>query len=238
MVTNEAVKAEDVVAVHSRITWGPILAGAVLAMGSYLLLTLLGTALGLSIHGRVNDRSLAIGAVVWAILVTAWSLFIGGFVASQFTTGENKMEGTVYGFLVWAVVLGTIVLLVAAGLRAGFGAMYGVANTAGTMAANSNSNWEDVARRNGATDADIERTRASMANSPESVRNAINDPATRQAVEETSTRAAWYTVLGTVLSMAAAGLGGYLGSGPTFRLLTRTVVARVPGQRDSAFARV
>jgi len=239
MIANETVKAEDIVAVNSRISWGPILAGAVLALGSYLLLTVLGTALGLSIHGRVNDRSLAIGAVVYAILVTAWSLFIGGFVASQFTTGENKMEGTVYGFLVWAVVLGTIVLLLAAGVRAGFGAMYGVANTADTVVANSNSNWEEVARRNGATDADIERARNSMANSPESVRNAINDPATRQAVEENSTRAAWYSVLGIVLSMAAAGLGGYLGSGPTFRLLTRTIVARVPAnQREGTFARV
>lgn len=237
MVANEAVKAEDIVPVHSRIAWGPVLAGAVLALGSYLLLTLVGTALGLSIHGRVNDRSLAIGAVVWAILVTVWSLFVGGFVASQFTTGENKCEGAVYGILVWAVVLGAIVCLLAAGVRAGFGAMVGVANTAGTVVANSNSNWEEVARRNGATDADIERARNNMATSPESVRNAINDPATRQAVEENSTRAAWYSVLGAALSMAAAALGGYIGAGPTFRLLTRTVVARVPGERDAAFVR-
>ena len=37
MVANEPVKAEDIVPVHSRIAWGPILAGAVLALGSYLL---------------------------------------------------------------------------------------------------------------------------------------------------------------------------------------------------------
>lgn len=237
MVANEAVKAEDIVAVHSRIAWGPVLAGSVIALGSYLLLSLVGTALGLSIHGRVNDRSLAIGAVAWAVLVTAWSLFLGGFVASQFTTGENKYEGTVYGFLVWAVVLATIVCMLAIGVRAGFGAMYGVANTAGTVVANSNSNWEEVARRNGATDADIERARTNLATSPEAVRNAINDPATRQAVEENSTRAAWYSVLGAVLSMAAAGLGGYLGAGPTFRLI-RTTVARVPAQREQTFTRV
>src|SRR4051794_12765683 len=103
MVANEAVRAEDIVPVHSRINWAPVLAGSVLALAMYFLLTLVGTALGLSIHGRVNDRSLAIGAVVWAIIVTAWCLFVGGFVASQFTTGENKFEGTVYGFLVWGV---------------------------------------------------------------------------------------------------------------------------------------
>jgi hypothetical protein len=68
-----------------------------LALGTYLLLTLLGAALGLSINDRVSDRSLTIGAVVWTILVTAWSLFVGGFIASLFTTGENKYEGVVLG---------------------------------------------------------------------------------------------------------------------------------------------
>jgi hypothetical protein len=225
MITEDAVRAEDVIPVHSRIAAGPILAGAILALATYLLLTLLGTALGLTIHGRVSDKGLAIGAVAWAILVTAWSLFVGGFIASQFTTGENKFEGAAYGLIVWAVVLGMIVLLLAAGVRAGFGAMVGVANTAGSVA-NSNGNWEEAARRNGATDADIERARANIATSPAAIRDAFNDPANRQAGEEHATKAAWYSVLGTVLSMLAAGLGGYVGSGPTFQVLP-VVVGRV-----------
>src|SRR5215213_8068025 len=204
MATKEAVKAEDIIPVDSRIAWGPVLAGAVLALATYLLLTLVGSAIGLSVHGRVSDRGLATGAVVWAVLVTAWSLFVGGFIASQFTTGENKFEGAVYGLLVWGVVLGMIVLLLAAGVRAGLGAMIGMANTAGTVAANSNGGWEEVARRNGATDADIERARGNLSAAPASVRDAINDPAARQAAEEHATRAAWYSVLGTTLAMLAA----------------------------------
>ena len=219
MATTEAVKAEDLIPVHSRVAWGPIFAGAVLSLATYLLLTLVGTALGLSIHGRVSDRGLAVGAVVWAVLVTAWSLFVGGFVASLFTTGENKFEGVVYGLIVWAVVFAMIVGLLAAGVRAGFGAMVGVAQTAGSAAA-ANGNWEDLARRNGATDADIARARADMSTAPASVRDAVNDPATRQAAEDHATRAAWYSVLGTVLAMLAAGVGGYVGAGPTFRLVT------------------
>jgi hypothetical protein len=215
MVASEPVAAEDVLPVRSRIAWGAVFAGAVLALATYFLLTLVGTALGLSIHGRVSDRGLATGAVVWAVIVTAWSLFVGGFIASQLTTGENKFEGMVYGFLVWGVVLATIITLLAVGVRAGFGAMVGVA-----QAAPANTNWEEVARRNGATDADIERARTNLANSPASVRDALNDPANRQAAEENATRAAWYSVLGTVLSMLAAAGGGYIGAGPTFRLVT------------------
>ena len=232
MATTEAVKAEDLIPVHSRVAWGPVFAGAVLALATYLLLTLVGTALGLSIHGRVSDRGLAVGAVVWAVLVTAWSLFVGGLVASLFTTGENKFEGVVYGFIVWAVVFALLVALLAAGVRAGFGAMVGVANTAGS-AAGANGNWEDLARRNGATDADVARARADMANAPPSVRDAVNDPANRQAAEDHATHAAWYSVLGTVLAMLAAGVGGYVGAGPTFRLVAADG-GRAPRTRRAA----
>lgn len=210
MIADEPVRAEDVIPVHSRVAWGPIMLGAVLALATYLLLTLVGTALGLTLHDRVSDRGLA---VVWAIAVTAWSLFVGGFVASQFTTGENKAEGVVYGLAVWGVVLGLLVLLVAAGARAGFAGMVGVGTAARTT-----GNWEEVARRNGATDADLERARASMAAAPASVRDAWADPADRQAAEEHATRAAWYSALGALVSMLAAGFGGYAGSGPTFVL--------------------
>lgn len=236
MVASEPVKAEDLIPVHSRIAWGAILAGAVLALSTYLLLTLVGTALGLSIHGRVSDRGLAAGAVGWAIVVTAWSLFVGGFIASLFTTGENKFEGAVYGVIVWAVVFAMIVALLAVGVRAGFGAMVGVANTAGNVAG-ANGNWEDLARRNGATDDDIARARSDMANAPASVRDAVNNPATRQAAEEHATRAAWYSVLGTALSMLAAGIGGYVGSGPTFRLRRLTADPTAEARRTAARAR-
>jgi len=231
MVAARTVSAEDVIPVQSRISWAPIFAGAVLALANYVLLTLLGTALGLSINDRMSDRGMAIGAVVWAILITAWSLFVGGFVASLFTTGENKYEGVVYGLLVWGVVLGMIVTLLALGIRAGFGAMVGVANTTAVAA---DGNWEARARQAGATDADIERARASVATMPANIREAMNDPATRQAAEENATRAAWYSVLGTIVSMLAAGLGGFVGAGPTFRLLPILVGTSTTVERRSA----
>jgi hypothetical protein len=111
--------------------------------------------------------------------------------------------------------------------------MVGVANTASDVAASGNGSWEEVARRNGATDADIERARGNLAAAPASVRDAINDPATRQATEEYATRAAWYAVLGTMVAMVAAGVGGYCGSGPIFRLRP-VVVDRVSRGRRNA----
>jgi hypothetical protein len=70
----------------------------------------------------------------------------------------------------------------------------------------ANGNWEELARRNGATDADVARARADMSAAPASVRAAVNDSATRQAAEEHAARAAWHSALGTVLAMLAAGV--------------------------------
>lgn len=220
MTNDTPVHAEDVIPVRSRISWGAILAGSVLALALYFLLTLLGAAVGLSINDRVSNRGLEIGAVIWAILVTAGCLFIGGFVASQLTTGENKTEGGLYGILVWAATFGMLLLLMATGVRAGFNALVGLATPASNVAANPNANWEAVARQHGATDADIERFRTNVNNAPAAVQDAIRNPENRQLVEENATRAAWYSFGGALVSMIAAALGGLVGAGPTFRLFT------------------
>ena len=223
MTNDNAIQAEDILPVRSRISWGAIAAGSVLALAVYFLLTLLGGAIGLSVSGNVSDQSLGIGAAIWAIVTTAGCLFLGGFIASQFTTGENKAEGVMYGLLVWAVVFASLLWLMASGVRAGFNAMVGMATPAAN--ASTNVNWEEAARRSGATDADIERYRTNLQTAPESIRNAINNPTNQAIVAENATRAAWYSFLGTLVSMIAAGLGGFLGAGPTLRLFTvRTVV--------------
>jgi hypothetical protein len=53
MATNETIRAEDVLPVRSRISWGAIFAGAMVALSLYFLLTMLGAALGLSVGDRI-----------------------------------------------------------------------------------------------------------------------------------------------------------------------------------------
>jgi hypothetical protein len=208
-VTNDtSIRAEDVLPVRSRISWGAIVAGSVLALAFYFLLTLFGSAIGLSIHGNVSDRGLAIGAVIWAILVTAGCLFIGGCIASNLTTGENKVEGVMYGLLVWGVVFAMLIFMLASGARSGFSAMMGMASTS----AESGMTWEEMARRSGVPQAEIDRMRTTLPENAAQARAVVT--------EENATRAAWYSFLGTLISMIAAGLGGFVGAGPTLRLFT------------------
>src|SRR4051812_40889728 len=122
MSTEAEVRVEDILPVRSRVSWAAIFAGAVVALAAYLVLTLLGSAIGLTVSDNVNAGSLSKGAAAWAILTTGIALFLGGWVTSQTTVGENRTEAVVHGIIMWGVVLGLILWLVSAGLRTGFGA--------------------------------------------------------------------------------------------------------------------
>src|SRR5262245_51104205 len=110
-----AIETQDVLPVRSRVSWGAIFAGAVVALTVYLLLSSLGVALGLSVSGRVDGQNLAIGAGIWAILSTLISLFLGGWVASQCTAGETRGEAAVYGVVVWGIFFAALLWLAAGG---------------------------------------------------------------------------------------------------------------------------
>jgi hypothetical protein len=220
MAADTVVTTEDVVPVRSRISWGAIIGGSVLAMALYFLLTLLGTATGLSISGHVTAQSLGIGATVYAVIVTVVCLFVGGYYASRFTAGENAAEGAIYGILVWAVVFGVLVMFMATGVRTGFNAMMGVATTARAATdGDVSAGWEDAARRAGVPQEKIDEWRLKAQAAPAEARHAAEDPQTRQAAADAATRVTWYTFFGAWLSMAAAALGGYVGAGPSFRLV-------------------
>ncbi len=238
VVASSPTNTEDIVAVRSRISWGAITAGAVLALAMYFALTLLGGAIGLSIGGKASAQTLEVGAAVWAIFTTMVCLFAGGFLASQLTVGENKHEAAAYGLLVWALVFAMLLWLMATGVQAGFNAMMGVA-TAGTGVADvaakntTSEDWKVGAQRNGVSPKQIEE----WSQKPESVaaqaQAAAEDPQKReqakQEVQEAAKKVTWWAFVGTMLSMAAAAGGGYLGAGPTFRLFAMPV--RTPGNK-------
>lgn len=237
---DQPVGVEDVVGVRSRVSWPAILAGSVSALALSFLLTLLGGAIGLSVRDTADGRAIGVGAAAYAIVVTALSLFVGGFVASQLTSGENKKEATLYGLFVWAAVFAMLLFLVAGGVKAGFGALVGVA-TAGSAVADTtarNTSQEDVEgmfRRAGYNQQQIDEFKEKVRNAPADARATAEDPATKQKAEqaaretaEVATRVTWWTFAGALFSMLAAAAGGYVGAGPTFRLFA-VPVARASG---------
>lgn len=220
MADHTTLHAEDLVPVRSRVSWGAIFAGAVMALAVYLVLTLLGGAIGLTISDNVQSTNLKTGAAIWAVLSTAVALFVGGWVTSMCTVGENKIEAVVHGVIMWGVVLAMMLSLMATGVRAGFNAMVGMANVGSTAArTTSTEDWETAARRAGIPQTTINEWRQKASDAPADIRRATEDPANQQAAREAATQVTWWTLLGTLLSMAAAVAGALVGAGPTFRLL-------------------
>jgi hypothetical protein len=222
MVAAESpVHTEDLLPVRSRINWGAIFAGAVLALAFYVFFGLLGSAVGLSVSDKVNANNLGTGAVVYAIVITAICLFVGGYTASQLTTGENKLEGSLYGIFVWATVSALLMFLMASGVRTGLQAMVGVSAAA---ADTRQSDWEATARQAGVPQERIDEWKTKAKDAPAATRQAAEDPQNQQAAANAATKGAWYAFFGVWISMMAAAAGGYLGSGPTLQMLSVSTV--------------
>lgn len=238
MPENATVRVEDVLPVRSRVSWGAIFAGAMVALALYFLLNLLGGAIGLSIGDRARPQSLGTGAAVWAILVTVLSLFAGGYVTSQCSVGENRFEAVLYGVILWGVLFAMLLWLMASGVRAGFNAMVGMSQATAAVEGTSSGGWEEAARRAGVPQDTIDGWRAKAPAAVDQARRSAADPDNRQAAADAATRVTWWAFLGTVVSMLAAIAGAYVGSGPRFRLVrvpyTRTTDGVAPRQTVGA----
>ncbi len=181
------VRTEDVLPVRSRVSWGAIFAGLFTALAVAVLLTVLGTALGLtwSEHTSRTDY-VSSGAAIWSAITGLVALFCGGFVTSLFTAGENRAEAVIYGIILWGLMFACVAAVSVAGTRLAVGTILNTANVATNV-----------------SNADRERA-------VNDVRANVEENANRQ----NAARVAWWSLLGTVLSMAAAVCGTLAGSGP------------------------
>ncbi|MGI4742690.1 MAG: hypothetical protein ACRYG7_46620 [Janthinobacterium lividum] len=121
-------------AASKRISWGAVLAGALLALVLQLSLSLLGLGIGLGTIDPLTEQNpmagLGIGAAVWGLVTLLASLYLGATVASRLAGIPRRTDGLLHGLLTWAVVtLATFYLLTTAVGRL-IGGVTGVAGRA------------------------------------------------------------------------------------------------------------
>ena len=107
--------------------WGPIWAGLLTALVTFILLQLLAIGTGLVGVGPEQGSSW-IPAVVGLL-----AFFVGGAVAGMTSAVRGAMSGLVNGFLVWALGIVAILLLAALGLGQIFGALGDVVGQVGAL---------------------------------------------------------------------------------------------------------
>lgn len=134
MSTNPTPSPTDVLSVRSRVSWGALIAGAMVALTIYCILNVLGLALGLELAVREPHRDVGAAAAIYSILVILLAMFFGGWATSRLAVGESKLEAVLYGLILWGLLFAGMIWLVSAGLRTGFGAMVGLTSGAYTVA--------------------------------------------------------------------------------------------------------
>ena len=105
----------------SLVRWGPIVAGLMATLATGWLLSMIGTALGLSIADAANVdqatefKSLGLGVVAWMFFSWAAAFFLGGATTGRFLA-SYELLGKVHGFTLWS--LGTVLWIVVAAMGA------------------------------------------------------------------------------------------------------------------------
>lgn len=86
-----------------RISWSAIFAGVILSVVIYLLLTILGTAIGATTIDPLKEQNpldgLGKGAAIWTGLSMLISIGVGAFITGRLA----QREGALHGLLMWAV---------------------------------------------------------------------------------------------------------------------------------------
>jgi hypothetical protein len=112
----------------ARVSWGAIFAGAVVALATQLVLTLIGGAIGLAILNPAtgqspSDTTLGVGAAIWLVISSLLSLFVGGYVAGRL---GGTFNGWLHGLATWATVTTFTLLLLATAASGLVGAAFGL----------------------------------------------------------------------------------------------------------------
>ncbi|MBD2441516.1 hypothetical protein [Nostoc sp. FACHB-110] len=175
---------------HDRVRWGPIISGVLIALATQLILSAFFAAIG---AGRVADsgapRTIApdvAGNVgIWSTVALLLSLFIGGWITSRACGPMNRNTALLNGAILWATTLALSSWLLASGVSGAFGI---AASNAGEV---------------------INQVQQGGAAIPQNVPN-VTAQQTRDAAAATS-RALWWFVLGSLLSLAASLIGAVAG---------------------------
>lgn len=201
----------------SRVSWGAVFAGVVIATALQLVLTVLGAAIGLTaLDGQDSGRAFGIGTAIWALLVPLATLFVGGMTAGRLAAVRDNFDGFMHGALVWSVSL----LMAAWLLGTGASRLIGTTlNLAGNVAGSATSAAGQVASRSDVDRGALEEARARARQeaaergiTADSVQSRVAE--VRESAGEVADQAqgvaaggAWLALLALGLSLAAAVLG-------------------------------
>ncbi|MDQ3548486.1 MAG: hypothetical protein M3439_06660, partial [Chloroflexota bacterium] len=178
-----SVTDPDVVNRKDRTRWGPIVAGLLTAVVTLLVLTVLGLAIGTSAFepDTADGSTVGTAAAIWGGVSALIAFFVGGWVAAKSSAIDGDGAGALNGFLVGVAAIVLILWLLGAGLG----------NLLGTVG----NNLTDVINLGQTVDVPEGQDATTIA----------------QESYDEARNSAWGTLVGLLLALGAATLGGWAG---------------------------
>ncbi|MEI6002333.1 hypothetical protein H3V53_35980 [Paraburkholderia bengalensis] len=194
-----------------RLSWGPVIAGVILSMIVYLVLSVLGAAVGASLLAPLSKphplEGFGLGSGIWMILTTVLAVFVGSYFAGRCA----PVLGWLHGLLSWAVMT----LFVAYGMTS---ILAGTVSTAGSIAATGAQVGATATAQNGSAPAVLNSAKEQIQGAVASAASMASSPAAEQQARETAdtaargiARASWYSfaalVVGAIIAIVSGGAG-------------------------------
>ena len=151
--TSPTMPAEDVrTMMLSRISWGAVFAGVVVALATQLLLNLLGMGIGAAtLSPGTGDTpsamSFSIGAGIWFALSSILAALAGGYAAGKLAGVPNEATGSWHGLTTWALATLVVFYLLSSTLGGILGGAYrGMTNVLGGVTSAVSSTAQTAAQ--------------------------------------------------------------------------------------------
>jgi len=115
----------------TRVRWGGVMSGFVVALGVLLLMGALGLAIGVTALGdpraatSATASGLGIGAGVWAFITLLAAVFLGSLISTTVTDRPDRTGAVIHGALVWVLLSLFSVWMIASGISLGVSGLYG-----------------------------------------------------------------------------------------------------------------
>jgi hypothetical protein len=186
-----------------RLSWGSIVAGVILSSIIYLIMSVLGTAIGASLLSPLSRpnplHGFGFGSGAWVIITTVLAVFVGSYFAGRCA----PVLGWLHGLLSWAVMT----LLVVYGMSS---LLAGAVNTAGSVAATGAQVSATAANQSGSTGDLMNSAKQQVQAAVASATSAASSPQAQQDAREAADTAARAVARASWLSFAALVVGAII----------------------------
>lgn len=193
-----------------RVSWGAVIAGVILSLIVYMVLTVLGAAIGASILSPMSQpnplHAFGFASGAYMIVMTVIAVFVGSYFAGRCA----PVLGWLHGLLAWAVMI----LLVAYGATSFVSSAVSVAGSVASTTATVGAAAAPTAASGVGMSSLKQQAQSAMASATAEASSPQAEADARQAADTAArgvARASWFSfaalIVGAIISIVSGGAG-------------------------------